>query len=479
MNPKDWRGLLLVISAAFIVVAVFVPWGQFGLQIPSRFVTAEGPDADEIRAWLREDGRLDLFTNEEGRMPFRGQQPDYALLSDPSTPIQMARVSFIYPLALLLALILVGTGVWVVWNTSPSYVPLGLGLVALVYGLYIGLFPLGVAGGQFPGLGWMLWLAGTAGYIAGSLIYRRAAARARERGEYRRPSMAEREAQVAYLFIVPTFVIVFGLIVFPAISTVWISFHEITLGNLDEIFQAPYVGLDNFRQVVDHFNFWPSVRATVIISFAGTAVTILMGLVASLLLNQKFRGQGLARGLFLFSYVAPIISVAFIWRWMLNPRNGIINFVLIRLGILDQQVAWTSQWPWAIIAVIFFTGWRYFPFAMLMILARLQAIDETLYEAAVVDGASVWQKFWYITLPELRYVLGTVTLLRFIWTVNKFDDVFLLTGGNGGTRVLPVLVYDFSFGRAQGLFGPGSAAGMFLFLALLLVIGFYLRVMEL
>jgi multiple sugar transport system permease protein len=114
----------------------------------------------------------------------------------------------------------------------------------------------------------------------------------------------------------------------------------------------------------------------------------------------------------------------------------------------------------ALLLVIVFEAWRYFPFAMLMILARLQAVDATLYEAADVDGANVWHKFWYVTLPELRYVLGAVFLLRLIWTFNKFDDIFLLTGGGFGTNVLPVLTYQFSFRSYQ--FGKGAANAMIL-----------------
>jgi multiple sugar transport system permease protein len=118
-----------------------------------------------------------------------------------------------------------------------------------------------------------------------------------------------------------------------------------------------------------------------------------------------------------------------------------------------------------------FTAWRYFPFAMLMILARLQALDQTLYEAAEVDGAGTLQKFWFVTLPELRYVLGAIFLLRLIWTFNKFDDIWLLTGGGFGTNVLPVLTYQFSF-RLNN-FGKGAASAMILLLILIVFLVIY------
>ena len=138
-------------------------------------------------------------------------------------------------------------------------------------------------------------------------------------------------------------------------------------------------------------------------------LTVAVGLVAALLLNRPFRGRGMARAIFLFSYVAPIVSVAFVWRWILDPRpSGVINHVLMNLGLIDLPIAFLAQRGLALLIVIFFEAWRYFPFAMLMILARLQAVDRTLYEAADVDGASAWQNSGYITLPELRYVLGAI-----------------------------------------------------------------------
>ena len=121
--------------------------------------------------------------------------------------------------------------------------------------------------------------------------------------------------------------------------------------------------------------------------------------------------------------------------------------------------------------VILFQAWRYFPFAMLMILARLQAIDNTLYEAADVDGANAWKKFRFVTLPELRYILGAVFLLRLLWTFNKFDDIWLLTSGGYGTNVLPVLTFQFSFKTWD--FGKGAATAMILLVALIIFIALY------
>jgi multiple sugar transport system permease protein len=292
-------------------------------------------------------------------------------------------------------------------------------------------------------------------------------------------SLEAREARLAWILILPTAFIVFGLVVFPAIFSVWISFHDVGLGNLNDVFRAPFVGLENYRRVVNDFAFkfqglnsWGAAVTSIVYSFAATCLTILVGLIASLLLNRSFRGRGLVRAVFLFSYVAPIVSVAFVWRWILDPRpSGVLNDILMRLGIIELPKAYLATRGLALLLIIVFEAWRYFPFAMLMILARLQAIDRTLYEAADVDGANTWHKFRHVTLPELRYVLGAVFLLRLIWTFNKFDDIFLLTGGGFGTNVLPVLTYQFSFKSFD--FGKGAANAMILLLILVVFLVIY------
>ena len=295
-------------------------------------------------------------------------------------------------------------------------------------------------------------------------------------------TLQAREARLAYLLVLPTALIVFGLVIFPAIFSVWISFHEVGLGNLSNVFESSYVGWDNYHKVFSDYAFkfqgwnsWGAAVTSIVYSFTATILTVLVGLIAALLLNRPFRGRGLARALFLVPYVAPIVSVAFVWRWILDPRpSGVLNDVLMRLGVIELPIAYLATRGLALVLVIFFEAWRYFPFAMLMILARLQAVDATLYEAADVDGAGVWAKFWYITLPELRYVLGAIFLLRLMWTFNKFDDIFLLTGGGFGTKVLPVLTYEFSFRLFD--FGRGAATAMILLVILIIFMTFYIAV---
>lgn len=295
-------------------------------------------------------------------------------------------------------------------------------------------------------------------------------------------SLQAREARLAWFLLFPTALIVFGLIIFPAIFSIWISFHDVGLRNLNDVFHAPFVGWSNYIRVIQDSAFkyqgptnLGAAVTSIVYSFSATVLTMLIGLAAALLLNRPFTGRGITRAIFLFPYVAPIVSVAFVWRWLLDPRpSGVVNDLLMRAGVIDMPLGYLSTRGLALLLIIIFEAWRYFPFAMLMILARLQAIDNTLYEAAEMDGANTWQKFLSVTLPELRYVLGAIFLLRLMWTFNKFDDIFLLTSGGFGTKVLPVLTYEFSFRLFD--FGRGAATAMILLVLLFVFMLIYVRV---
>ncbi len=244
--------------------------------------------------------------------------------------------------------------------------------------------------------------------------------------------------------------------------------------------------LDNFRRVIGAPDFWPSLRITLWYTVFGTIGSILLGLFAAQLLHADFLGKGFLRGVFLFPYVAPVIAAAFAWAFLLDPLSGNVNAVLKEYGLVEQAVNFLSRRtatidlfglelavPMALTVVILFEAWRYFPFAFLFILARFQAIPQDMYEAADVDGASPLQRFWYVTLPQLVGILSTLFLLRFIWTFNKFDDIFLLTGGAAGTKTLTVQVYDQAFALAD--LGAGAAVAVVLFVILATFMVLYFR----
>ncbi|QMU58385.1 MAG: ABC transporter permease subunit [Boseongicola sp.] len=230
---------------------------------------------------------------------------------------------------------------------------------------------------------------------------------------------------------------------------------------------------ENFARVFDGDEFWGVLYVTLFYTIVGTIGALVFGLFAAMLLNKEFKGQGILRGLYLFPYVAPVIAVAFAWIILFDPFSGSANALLIQMGVTDEAINFFGDRPLALIMVTVFEIWRYFPLSFLFILARMQSIDTDMYEAADMDGASPFQKFWFLSLPQLLGILSVLFLLRFIWTFNKFDDIFLLTGGNAGTRTLTVNVYEQAF--AVSNIGAGAAVAVVIFCCLLLFSVFFFK----
>ena len=230
---------------------------------------------------------------------------------------------------------------------------------------------------------------------------------------------------------------------------------------------------ENFARIFDGEEFWGVLGVTIFYTVFGTIGALVFGLFAALLLNKEFKGQGILRGLYLFPYVAPVIAVAFAWIILFDPFSGSANALLIQMGVTNEAINFFGERPLALIMVTVFEIWRYFPLSFLFILARMQSIDTDMYEAADMDGASPFQKFWYLSVPQLLGILSVLFLLRFIWTFNKFDDIFLLTGGNAGTRTLTVNVYEQAF--AVSNIGAGAAVAVVIFCCLLLFSVFFFK----
>ncbi|MBD1544694.1 carbohydrate ABC transporter permease [Roseibium aggregatum] len=231
--------------------------------------------------------------------------------------------------------------------------------------------------------------------------------------------------------------------------------------------------LENFKRIFEGAEFWTVLGVTVFYTVFGTLGALIVGLFAAMLLNKSFKGQGILRGLYLFPYVAPVIAVAFSWLILFDPFSGSANALLVQMGVTNQAINFFGDRPLALVMVTTFEIWRYFPLSFLFILARMQSIDTEMYEAADMDGASPFQKFWYLSLPQLLGILSVLFLLRFIWTFNKFDDIFLLTGGNAGTRTLTVNVYEQAF--AVSNIGAGAAVAVVIFCCLLVFSFFFFR----
>jgi multiple sugar transport system permease protein len=303
----------------------------------------------------------------------------------------------------------------------------------------------------------------------------------------KRSRLQDQEARLAFWLLLPTSVIVLTIVIFPVLWNIWLSVKPVSLGDLRDASLFDWnLTLDNFLRVFREPDFDRVIVTTLVYTLSGSALSILLGLFAALLVQDEFPGRAFIRGLFISPYIAPIVAVTFTWSFILDPQLGVLNWFALKHGLLSQPIPFLSQRTWelrlfgisfplplALISVIFFEGWRYFPFAFLFILARLQAIPEELHHAAAVDGAGRFQRFRHITLPQLAAVLSTLFLFRFIWTFNKFDDIFLLTRGEAGTKVMTIKVYDYAFGAFD--IGAGSAVAMVLFGVLSVFLLIYFR----
>jgi multiple sugar transport system permease protein len=300
-------------------------------------------------------------------------------------------------------------------------------------------------------------------------------------------TLRQQEARAGLTLLSPTLVVVLAVVVLPILWTVLISFQRLRLRDLRRagIF-GPELTLRNFETVLTSSGFLDALKVTVIYSVAGTALSIGLGLVAALVVRKPFKGRTMVRASMLLPYVAPVVAVTFVWQVMLNPDLGIVNALGADLlgwkdpiPFLDQQTGTLSLLgvdvgvPTALLVVILYQAWRYFPFSFLFILARLQALPAELDEAARVDGATPLQRFRHITLPQLKGVIALLTVLRFIWTFNEFDDIYLLTQGGAGTEVISVRVFRYL--TARGDVGAASALSLVLAAVLAVLLLVYFR----
>jgi len=296
----------------------------------------------------------------------------------------------------------------------------------------------------------------------------------------------QRENRAGLAYLSPTLVVVLVVVVLPILWTVMLAFQRIRLINIRRAgFFGEYT-LANLELVLTSPGFWSSLWTTLVYTIGSTFLSIGFGLIAALALRGRFRGRTFVRASVLLPYVAPVVAVTFVWQILLSPQFGLANNWGTRFLGWDRPIAFLSQreytaslfgWefevPLALLTVIAFEAWRYFPFAFLFLLARLQAVPRDLEEAALMDGAAPTQNFRHILLPQLGAVIALLTVLRFIMTFNKFDDVYLLTGGGAGTEVVSIRVYEYLTARFD--IGAASAQALVLAAGLVVLLVVYLK----
>lgn len=274
-----------------------------------------------------------------------------------------------------------------------------------------------------------------------------------------------RDFGLAYLLLTPLILILFLLLAYPIASAIWITLQDKTIGMVGR-----FIGLGNYRELLfeDPF-FWQVVRNGFIFTIGSVLLKLLVGMIMALVLNQPLIGRGLWRGLLLMPWVAPTVVTALSWRWMLD-LTGVLNLVLRDLGLMKGSIPWLAQYGTALFSLILVNTWRGFPFFGITLLAGMQAIPQELYEAAEIDGASVWQRFRYVTVPSLRTVMLVVTILSIIWTFNDFSIVWLLTGGGPGHATDVFATYTYKLGFVTSRLGYGQTVSVILAPVLIVII---------
>jgi multiple sugar transport system permease protein len=260
----------------------------------------------------------------------------------------------------------------------------------------------------------------------------------------------------------------------PIAYAVMLSFFKKTAFNP----AMKWVGLANYRYILEEPELWNAFWRSVVFTLGAVGLQLLWGLIAALLLNRAFRGLNFVRSLFVLPYLLPSIVVALVFQWLLSQEYGVVNQVLMQTGVVTRPINFFGALATAMWSVIGMAGWQYGSFATLLILARLQAINPKLYEAAAVSGAGTLRAFWDVTLPNLRTTLIVIALLRGIWMFNKFDSIWLVTHGGPlkHTETLPLYAYRLAFEEFD--FGLAAAACSVMFVVLLVGAVVYFKLFD-
>lgn len=276
---------------------------------------------------------------------------------------------------------------------------------------------------------------------------------------------------IGVAFLIPAVIFMAILILYPLINAFYLSFHRQLIYEI----QGVFIGFQNYLKILSEPGFWQALKLSIIWTVVTIAGQVLIGVVAALILHEDFKGRGLARAFVMLPFFMPTVAVTLMWKWLLNEQYGFVNYLLTSLHIIEKPISWLGSSDLAMVSIIFIGIWRYFPFVSINVLSRLQTIQQELYEAANVDGANSWQKFWSITFPEIKGVLLVVILLRSLFMFNKVDIILLLTKGGPGTSTLtlPVQAYSYAFEGMQ--IGRGSADAVIQFIIVLTFILIYIK----
>lgn len=276
--------------------------------------------------------------------------------------------------------------------------------------------------------------------------------------------LARRDHRAAWLFLLPVIIVMLIVALWPLSRTFFFAFTD---AYLDDPSVYSMTGIDNFLEVINDRSWWIAVKNTLIFTVISVAIETVLGLAIALLVNETIPGRGLARAAILVPWAIPVVVSTKIWEWMLNDQFGVINKVLIGLGLIDHGVPWTASGSLLMGVVIFVDVWMTTPFMVLLILAGLQLISSEIFEAAEVDGIPAWKRFWSITLPMLRPAIGVAVLFRVLDALRMFDLAYVMAASNESVMTVSIYARDRLISFQE--LGIGSAASTWVFLLVALV----------
>ncbi len=280
------------------------------------------------------------------------------------------------------------------------------------------------------------------------------------------PTLHQQRQRAAFWFLAPMLAALLCVAAWPLMRTIWFSFTDTTLSNL---YGGQWIGFDNYLSIrtlesgrvlyrgtlVDPA-WWNAVWNTVRFAVVSVALETVLGLIVALVLNAEFKGRGFVRAAILIPWAIPTIVSAKMWAWMLNDQFGILNDMLLSLGLIDQKIAWTASADTAMYAVLIVDVWKTTPFMALLILAGLQMVPRDIYEAARIDGVNPVRVFFKVTLPLIRPALMVAIIFRMLDALRIFDLVYVLTPNSAATKTMSVISREnmidfdkFAYGAAQ------------------------------
>ena len=280
-------------------------------------------------------------------------------------------------------------------------------------------------------------------------------------------SLEQSESRFGFLLALPSILFFMGIIVFPVAFAVYLSFHYADTFHLD----LSFVGIDNYIKAFFNDQFFSQFFYQGVIYGIGSVILQLgLGIGIALVLNEEFKGRNLVRGLSLLPYVIPFVIGILVFRWLLEPVYGFVNYLIVSIG--GKPVAWLGK-EYIMLTLIIISVWIFTPFVTVSVLARLQTIDQSLYDSAKVDGAGKLMRFRHVTLPALREVIFVVVILRTLWMFTKFDVPYLLAATGGAGRYiqnLPVYAFETTFGVLNAGYGATICVILIMILAIVVTL---------